>query len=186
MKSLALPVVSFALLLSVGSAGAGQCTSEIDSLTKALASRDAGSGPTVGVPGSGPGQHPPTSTMGQADPSGAASRAAAQSDRPQHPPTDAMNREATGSAEASGGTQIAPSSSGDMQTKEQPTASATMNRETHGTGSAPAGHADQRPLSQHMSVVSAELERARMFEQQGKEAECLSVVAQAKLLLGSR
>ena len=61
MKSATL-VVASAFLMPVGSAGAGQCTSEIDNLVKVLASRDAGSGPTAGAPSSA-GQHPPTSAM---------------------------------------------------------------------------------------------------------------------------
>jgi hypothetical protein len=183
MKSFALTAVSIALMMPAGSAGAGQCTSEIDNLTKALASRDAGSGPTEGPPGSDTVQHPPTSAMSQADQSGAASRAAAQSDRTQHPPTTAMNREATGSAGMSGSTQTVPGSSGGTETKEQPTPGATLNREAQGTESAPAGQPGKTLPSQSMSVVSAELERARMFDQQGKEPECLSVIGQAKLLM---
>jgi hypothetical protein len=128
----------------------------------------------------------PTSAMSQADQSGAASRAAARSDRPQHPPTTAMNREMTGSADMSGSTQTGPGSSGGTETKEQPTPSATLNREAQGSESAPAGHPGQTSSSQRMSVASPELERARMFDQQGKEPEGLSVVGQVKLLMGSR
>ena len=58
--------------LGVSFATAGPCGSEIDDLTKILAAKDAGSGPTAGPASggtqssSGPsGQHPPTSIMGQ-------------------------------------------------------------------------------------------------------------------------
>jgi hypothetical protein len=52
--------------LAIGMAEAGQCTSEIDSLSKVLATKDAGSGPTsTGSVTSG--QHPPTTAMSQAD-----------------------------------------------------------------------------------------------------------------------
>jgi hypothetical protein len=46
--------------------------------------------------------HPPTSAMGAADPSTAASAAAAESPKPQHPPTAAMNQA------TQGGTASAP------------------------------------------------------------------------------
>jgi hypothetical protein len=58
--------------LLAGTAQAGQCTTEIDNVGKALASRDAGAGPTIGAPGSAAGQHPPTAAMGAADASTAA------------------------------------------------------------------------------------------------------------------
>jgi hypothetical protein len=67
------------LALSLASAGAGQCTNEISGLSKTLAARDAGTGPTSGATGSiGMGaapadQHPPTSTMNQATGGSAAS-----------------------------------------------------------------------------------------------------------------
>ena len=49
----------------------GPCTMEIDGLTKTLAAKDAGSGPTVGATGQAnaptgsSAQHPPTAVMGQ-------------------------------------------------------------------------------------------------------------------------
>jgi hypothetical protein len=76
-KSLALIVISCALVAPIGWAAAGQCTSEIDNLAKVFAARDAGSGPTAGAAGSSAGQHPPTSAMSQADQGGAASATAA-------------------------------------------------------------------------------------------------------------
>jgi hypothetical protein len=39
------------LVLPVGAAAAGPCTTEIDSLTKLMAARDAGAGPTAGAAG---------------------------------------------------------------------------------------------------------------------------------------
>jgi hypothetical protein len=174
-------ILAACVLLPAASAGAGQCTSEIDNLAKQLASRDAGSGPTAGVPASSIGQHPPTSATSEADRSGAASARAAQSDKPQHPPTAVMNREATGSAGTIGSgqpsTATAPAS-GAPETKEQPTPSATMNR-----GGADARSVEHTAPTQGMGSVSAELERARMFDQQGKEEECLRIIGQAKQLM---
>jgi hypothetical protein len=171
MKSAALAVVSLALLLPAGSVGAGQCTSEVENLAKVLAARDAGSGPTTGAPGSSTGQHPPTSAMSQADQGGIASGTAAQSNRPQHPPTAAMNREATGSTGSSGG----------VATQEQHPPTAVMNRESQAAASPGQG-----APSQNMARATAELERARVYDQHGKEADCLSAVEQVKALMGSR
>jgi hypothetical protein len=60
------------LALNFGAASAGPCTTEIDNLTKMLAAKDAGSGPTSGASdstksaGTTPApQHPPTAIMGE-------------------------------------------------------------------------------------------------------------------------
>jgi hypothetical protein len=93
MKTTSLLFGACALVfLLLGTAAAGPCTIEIENLTKLLASRDAGAGPTAGPVGTTTGQHPPTSAMGAADSSTAASAAAAESAKPQHPPTAAMIR----------------------------------------------------------------------------------------------
>src|SRR4029079_12678516 len=82
MKTITLLLGACALAaLSAGTAGAGPCTTEIDNVTKLLASKDAGAGPTA---------------MGAADPSKPASAAAADLGRPQHPPTAAMNQATQG------------------------------------------------------------------------------------------
>ncbi|MET0221260.1 MAG: hypothetical protein ABW213_11430, partial [Tardiphaga sp.] len=93
MKTITLLLGAGALAaLSAGTAAAGPCTAEIDNVTKLLASKDAGAGPTAGGASATTGQHPPSATMGAADSSTAASSAAAQSGQPQHPPTAAMNQ----------------------------------------------------------------------------------------------
>ena len=93
MKTITLLLGAGALAaLSAGTAAAGPCTTEIDNVTKLLASKDAGAGPTAGGASATTGQHPPSATMGAADSSTAASSAAAQSGQPQHPPTAAMNQ----------------------------------------------------------------------------------------------
>jgi hypothetical protein len=51
-------ILATCALLPAASAGAGQCTTEIDNLAKQLAARDAGSGPTAGAVAIG--QHPPS------------------------------------------------------------------------------------------------------------------------------
>jgi len=78
MKTTAFILASATVLtLGLGSATAGPCTAEIDSLDRALAAKDAGSGPT---PGASAGSRPATSTAGQ------------------HPPTAAMSQESQGKA----------------------------------------------------------------------------------------
>src|ERR1700716_1959267 len=77
MKTITLLLGACALVaLPVATAGAGPCTTEIDNVTKLLASKDAGAAPTAGGASATTGQHPPA-TMGAADPSTAASSAAA-------------------------------------------------------------------------------------------------------------
>src|SRR3954468_21771241 len=73
-------VVSSAALLALGmtSAQAGPCATEIEGLSKTMASQDAGSGPTSGAAGthataSQAGQHPPTTAMSGATQGSAAS-----------------------------------------------------------------------------------------------------------------
>jgi hypothetical protein len=91
MKTITLLGACAVVAFPLGTAAAGPCTAEIENVTKLLASRDAGSGPTAGPTGTTTRQHPPTSAMGAADSSTAASAAAAESAKPQHPPTAAMN-----------------------------------------------------------------------------------------------
>ena len=101
-------------------AGAGPCTTEIDNVTKLLASKDAGAGPDLQEWQSATtGQHPPSATMGAADPSTSASSAAADSGRPQHPPTAAMDQATQG-----GG----PSSQAGSSAREQHPPTAAMGQ----------------------------------------------------------
>ena len=76
MKTTALLLGACTLVgLPMGTAAAGQCTTEIENMTKLLASRDAGEGPTAGAASPITGQHPPSAAMSAADPSTAASSA---------------------------------------------------------------------------------------------------------------
>src|SRR6266480_3542596 len=147
------------ITLPAGAAIAGPCTSEIDSLTKLMAARDAGAGPTAGAAGSTTGQHPPTAAMGAADPSTAASSAAAESARPQHPPTAAMNEATQGGATSPQDVQ--------SQTRGGPTA-------------AQQAEGARRPASEHLASAQAALEQARSFDRSGQEAQCMDAVARAK------
>ena len=128
MKTISLLLGACTLaILPMGTAGAGPCTTEIENLTKLLASRDAGAGPTAGAASPTTGQHPPSASMGAADPSTAASSAAAESGRPQHPPTATMNQATQG-----GGT---PSQTGSAREQHPPTAAmsqATVQSQNRG------------------------------------------------------
>jgi hypothetical protein len=145
MKTKAFILANIALLaLGVSSATSGPCSSEIDSLTKTLAAKDAGSGPTAGAAGGTPsatspsGQHPPTSIMGQQTEGRATS------------PEDVRR-----------------------QTEGQPTAA------QQGTSSAAA-------RTDSPSQASSALDRARALDKQGKEAECMEAIREAKQHIGSR
>src|SRR5215475_10362408 len=173
MKTMFILVSCALLALPIGAAGASQCTSEIENLSKILAARDAGSGPTPGAP-LGAGQHPPTTAMSQADQSGAASAAAAQANKPQQPPTEAMNKETTGMAPPA-----AP------KAEEHPP-TAAMNQATQGSAASPQEVQRQISDAHGIAAAMAALERARMLDQHGREADCQSAVSQAKLLSGAR
>jgi hypothetical protein len=154
------------LALQIGTATAGPCTAEIESLSKILASTDAGSGPTAGAT-TNPGQHPPTAAMTQADPGTTASTSAAKSNQPQQPPTAAMNTAATNLG-TSGATSRPPEA-------QPPTA--TMNQATKGAG-APGGASGK-------ADASAALEQARSFDKAGQEIQCMDAVRRARTLSGS-
>jgi hypothetical protein len=188
MKRTALILGSGALLaLSLSPAAAGQCTNEIDSFSKLLAAHDAGSGPTAGSPGSAMGQHPPTSAMSQADQGGAASATAAQTDKPQHPPTAQMNRETTGAAPSADPPARQPHPPTDVMNRETQGSAASppdVRRQTEGKPTAAQQAQGQASLSGDKSGAMAALEQARAFDQQGKEAECVTALGRAKLMFG--
>ena len=191
MKTITLLLGAGALAaLSAGTALAGPCTSEIDNVTKLLALKDAGAGPTAGGASATTGQHPPSATMGAADPSTAASSAAAQSGQPQHPPTAAMNQAAQG-----GGSP--PQTGGSAREQHPPTAAMTQatqggaaspqdvqSQSRGGPTAAQQAQGMQRPASDNLAAVQAALSEARGFDQSGKEAECMDAIARAKRLAG--
>jgi hypothetical protein len=185
MKKKAFLFGSIGLLaIGMGTAIAGPCTGEIDNLTKTLASKDAGSGPTTGTGtatphSTGAGQHAPTTAMSQATGGGAASPedvrrqtagqppAAQQKttgSEGQHPPTAAMTEATQG--------QAARSTEGHPPT-------AAMSQATQGQA-APATSAGDP------NDATALLARARAADAQGQEAQCMEAVQQTKRLLGSR
>ena len=191
MKTITLLLGAGALAaLSAGTAAAGPCTAEIDNVTKLLASKDAGAGPTAGGASATTGQHPPSATMGAADPSTAASSAAAQSGQPQHPPTAAMNQ-----ATQSGG----PPAQAGAGRREQHPPTAAMGQATQGGAASPQDAASQsrggstatqqaqgarRPAAENLASIQAALSEARGLDQAGKESECMDAIQRAKRLAG--
>lgn len=192
MKATAFLLGACALVAaSTGPAAAGPCTAEIENLTKLLAARDAGAGPTAGAAGSQTtGQHPPTAAMGAADPSTAASSAAAESGRPQHPPTAAMTEATQG-----GGQSSHPGGSA----REQHPPSAAMGQATQGGAASPQDVQSQirggptaaqqaegarRPASDKLASVQAALAEARSFDRSGQEAQCMEAIERAKRIGG--
>ena len=140
-----------------------RCRTLHESLSKILAAKDAGSGPTATT---NPGQHPPTAAMSAADPSTTASTTAAKSNQPQQPPTAAMTSAATN----------LDTSTSAAKPREQHPPTTAMDQAAHGSAAAGApGKAD----------ASAALERARNFDKAGQEAQCMDAVQQAKKLAGS-
>src|SRR5262245_6776101 len=122
----------------------GPCGTEIENLSKTLAAKDAGSGPTAGAAGS---------TQTTTSPSG------------QHPPTSVMRQETEGKATSPEDVR--------RQTTGQPPAAQQGTTGSAVTASSP------------MQASSA-LERARTLDRQGKEAECMAALREAKQLAGRR
>ncbi|WP_119303754.1 hypothetical protein [Dongia deserti] len=136
IKTLLIFGTAVGLVAAASGASAGACTAEIEALQKQLSSSDAGMGPT------GTGQVVESGRL--------------------HPPTNAMNEAAEGTA----------TSSEDVlsQNVGEPT-----DAEAAQTGEFDASAA---PLQ-----AEAALERARQFDLAGNEASCMNEVAKAKARL---
>ena len=175
------------LALPVGTAAAGQCSGEIESLSKILASKDAGSGPAASGTAN-PGQHPPTAATSAADPSTAASTSAAKSNQPQHPPTATMNTAAS-SLGTNTGTNTAkpqehpPTAAMNEATKGSAASPQDVQRQTSGQPTA-AQQAQGSTGAPGQQTASTLLEQARSFDQAGQEARCMDAIQQAKRLAG--
>jgi hypothetical protein len=128
--------------------------------------------------------------MSQADQSGAASAAAEQSGKPQHPPTTIMNRETTGSSTPSGSSQPKqehpPTGAMDRATASSAASPQDVQRQTEGQPTAAQQAQGQIAESHSMADAMNALERARLLDQQGKESECLSAIGMARLISGAR
>lgn len=174
MRTMALLSACAAISLMAGAAQAGPCSTEIETFSKTLASKDAGQGPTPGagasttgsIPG---GEHPPTAAMSQQTQGVATSSrdvALQNSGQPtaaQHgkvaaqPPTEATNQLTQGQSAPSGG--------------QPPTAA--MSQQVQGQMPGPAA-------SSKTADANAALARARDADRQGKEADCMKALDEAK------
>ncbi len=137
-----LIMTSMAIFAFAAPARAGLCTTEIDTVAKTLAVKDAGSGPTGKVAGG----------MTSAPASGT-----------QHPPTSIMKQQTEGKATSPEDVR--------RQTAGQPTAAQQGNAATK----------SETPMQ-----ASSALDRARMLDGQGKEADCMAAVREAKQLAEQR
>jgi hypothetical protein len=137
-----LIMTSMAIFAFAAPARAGLCTTEIDTVAKTLAVKDAGSGPTGSV----------ASGMSSAPASGT-----------QHPPTSIMKQ----------------------QTESKATSPEDVRRQTAGQPTA-AQQGGAATKSDAPMQASSALDRARTLDQQGKEAECMTAVGEAKQLAGQR
>lgn len=188
MRSISILASCAFLVLPLGTAAAGQCSSEIQSLSKVLAAKDAGSGPTASGTVN-PGQHPPTAATSAADTSTAASNAAAKSNQPQHPPTAAMNTAASSLGTNAGTNPTKP--------REEHPPTAAMNEATKGSAASPqdvqrqtsgqptaAQQAQGAGSGSDKPSASALLEQARGFDKAGQEGRCMDAIQQAKRVAG--
>jgi hypothetical protein len=125
--------------------------------------------------------------MSAADPSTAASSAATESGRPQHPPTATMNQATQG-----GGTPT-------QAAREQHPPTAAMSQATQGGATSPQDVQSQnrggptaaqqaerahRPGSENLAELQAALNEARGLDASGKESDCMDAIQRAKRLAG--
>src|ERR1700745_3082365 len=172
MKPIALMVGACILVaLPRGKGEAGQCTAEIENVTKLLASHDAGSGPTAGGAASTTvGQHHPTAPMGAGGQTTWAPSPAAGRGGGQHPPTAAMN-------EAARGGDASTQSGGAAREQHPPTAA--MGQATQGGAASPQDVQSQirggptaaqqaegarRPASEKLAAAEAPPHQARRLQ----------------------
>ncbi len=184
MKAKALVFAGCAVFALGGTAEAGPCSEQIDSLTKVLASKDAGTGPTSGAvstrtTSSQAGQQPPTAAMSEqtqgiaTSPEDVRRQTAGQAPAAQqqttgsateHPPTAAMDQATRSQAPPPGGQPATAAMSAATESQMPP-------RDTSAT---------------NMPEASMALSRAREFDRQGQEADCMNSISEAKRLSGSQ
>lgn len=184
MNAKALIFAGCAVFVLSGTAQAGPCAEEVDSLTKLFASKDAGTGPTMGAGSartatSQAGQHPPTTTMSEqtqgiaTSPEDVRRQTAGQAPAAQqqttgtakeHPPTAAMDQATQSQAAPPGGQPATAAMSAATESQMPPRETSAVN----------------------MPEASLALDRAREFNRQGNENDCMNSVGEAKRLSGSQ
>jgi hypothetical protein len=128
--------------------------------------------------------------MGAADRSTAASSAAAESGRPQHPPTATMNEATRGAGPSSqagtgAGQQYPPTAAMGQATQGGAASSQDVQSQIRG-GPTAAQQAEgaRRPAAESLGAAQAALNEARGFDQSGKESECMDAIRRANRLGG--
>jgi hypothetical protein len=181
-------------------AAAGPCSDEIANVTKLMASRDAGSGPTgtsAGAAGAGQmaaQRQAPTAGSVPGTEATAAMSAATQGRATS--PQDVRSQIEGKPAAAQAG-QGAAQTTGSLPGTE---ATAAMSQAAEGRATSPADVRAQiqgQPTSaqaaqgasgqqDNVAQATAALERARMLDRQGNETECMASAMQAKRLFGEK
>jgi hypothetical protein len=145
------------LVTSVATAWAGSCTGRIDAVSKQMASHDAGSGP-IHPGGAQAGQGGNVSSTG-------AIQVPKAGETPKTEATPAMNAVTQGRATSPADARA--------QTQGQPT-------------SAQVAQGAETAASDNVRQAMASLDRARTFDREGKEADCMSAVQEADRLFGMK
>jgi hypothetical protein len=169
---LVMSVVS--LVASAGAAVAGPCTGRIEQVSKQLASRDAGSGPTS-AGGSQATQGGAVTSTGTIQGQGSATGSSGVTTAPRQVPKagEAAETEATPAMNAATQGRATSPSDARAQTQGQPT-------------SAQIAQGERASGPDHMRQAMTALDRARAFDREGKEADCMSAVQEADQLSGMR
>ncbi len=169
-----LLVSVIALAASAGAAAAGPCTGRIDAVSKQLASRDAGSGPT-GSGGSQTAQGGAVSSTGTIQGQGSATAASGPTASPRQVPKagEAAETQATPAMNTAAQGRATSPSDARAQTQGQPT-------------SAQIAQGEKASGPDTMRQAMAALDRARAFDREGKEADCMSAIEEADRLSAMR
>jgi len=169
-KNTFLVVSIVSLVASAGAAVAGPCTGRIDEVSKQLASRDAGSGPiSSGGPQMGQGAAATTTGTIQGQGSGTGSTGPTATPRQAPKAGDTAESQATPAMNAATQGRATSPSDARAQTQGQPT-------------SAEIAQGQQASGPDHMRRAMAALDRARTFDREGKETDCMSAVQEADQL----
>lgn len=157
------------LTVGIGTAAAGPCTGRIDEITKQLASRDADSGPTNTAASQS------QQSGGVASTGSIPSQNSAPAATPRQVPQAGQTAETEATPAMNAATQGRAASPSDVraQTQGQPTSAQVAQ----GGGS---------QGSDNMRQAMVALEKARAFDREGKEADCMSAVQEADKLSGMR
>lgn len=172
MRTNTFLIVSVASLLVSSGVVAGPCTDRIDTFSKQLASRDAGSGPTS-TGSAQMGQGGAASSTGTIQGQGSAAGAPGAAATPRQVPKAGAVPETQATPAMNEATQGRAASPADAraQTQGQPT-------------SAQVAQGEKASDPDRMRQAMAALDRARAFDREGKETECMSSIQEATQLSG--